>query len=162
MDEKLIKMNKRLNMVLRGFIYTAGIILLVVSILGFVFSYSKIKAFFIVNENVISKFIYMCIIIDMIFTGFAGAIAFVVGGIKFNLKNVISVILEMPVLLLTLVGYLLASEYITIAYDVSTRLFLVLFIGAVFFCGMKCMLLMIRDNILMKEDTTESSDIKML
>lgn len=152
MDKKLIKIDMKLNIIFRGFIYAMVIMILVVSVLGYVFSYNEIKVF-TKDQNAIPRLINLFIISNIIFIVFVGLFTFVIGGINFNLKNVIKIILIVPVELLIMVGYVLASEHLTIAYDTSNYTLIILFILTAFCGGMKYILHINRDYNHVKEDT---------
>lgn len=157
MDEKLIRLNKTLTSLLRGFIYVAGINLLVVSILGYVFSYKDITDY-VQNEHTLSRLISFTIITNISLIVFASAFIFGVCGKKFNLKNMVIIIIGVPVLIIALFGYVLSSEALTIAFDISFYLFLVLFIVAAFLGGMKVLLLIINSRKPVKEDISQASE----
>lgn len=155
MDEKLLKLNIGLAKILKGLVYAAGLVVVVVSVLGYVYSYSEIKIW-LQNEDVIPKLIFTMVFITVFFIGWIGVFIFIICGKKFNLKNAMTIILEVPMLLLVCAGYLLSTEYFTAAYDISIPILSALAITFALLAGMKFILWMFREYKLVKEDTRET------
>lgn len=151
MDEKFIKLNKGINITLKVLIYVAGITVLVVGILGYVFSSNALKEVFTQQENIIPKFIYMFAFLSLLCVGLIGLFTFTIGGKKFNLKNVLIIIIGSPIMVLIMVGYLLSFVNITNVYDISIKLLIMVAVIAVFIGGMKTTLYLTWDDVVKRE-----------
>jgi hypothetical protein len=151
MDAKYIKLDKSLNTMFRCLIYAVGIIVLVVGILGYVYSYNFLKELTTQHESIIPKFIYMFMFLNLLCIGLTGLFTFFICGKKFNLKNVLIIIIGSPIMVLIMVGYLLSFANITNVYDVSIKLLNMFAVIAVFIGGMKTILYLTWDDVVKRE-----------